>query len=214
MRDGVKLHTTVYSPKDQSKKYPMLMKRTPYSVYPYGPNEYPTRLGPSPYLLRDGYIYVYQDVRGRWMSEGTYDNMRPNIEGNNPKKKKDIDESSDTYDTIEWLLKNVKNHNGKVGQWGISYPGHYAASALPDAHPALVASSPQAPIADFFFDDFHHMGAFLESYTFAYPVFGHQTGGPTTKSWYKDKWNEIKESGNTDDAYEFFHENRPIKKYY
>ncbi|MGB0522682.1 MAG: CocE/NonD family hydrolase [Flammeovirgaceae bacterium] len=211
MRDGVKLFTAVYAPKDQSKSYPFLMQRTPYSVRPYGANEFKKRLGPSSFLMRDGYIFVYQDVRGRWMSEGTYDNMRPNIKGNNPKKKKAIDESSDTYDTIEWLLKNVKNHNGRVGQWGISYPGHYTASALPDAHPALVASSPQAPIADFFFDDFHHMGAFLESYTFAYPVFGHQTGGPTKESWYSKKWDKLKTSGNTKDAYEFFLEKGPLK---
>jgi len=211
MRDGVKLHTTVYAPKDQSKPYPMLMMRTPYSVRPYGAEVMPTRLGPSSYLMRDGFIFVYQDVRGRWMSEGKYDNMRPNIAGNNPKNKKDIDESSDTYDTIEWLLKNLKNHNGKVGQWGISYPGHYTASALPDAHPALVASSPQAPIADFFFDDFHHQGAFLQSYTFAYPVFGHQTDGPTSESWYADKWDKIKASGNTDDAYAFFLKFGPLK---
>jgi len=218
MRDGTKLFTAVYAPKDDSKSYPFLMQRTPYSVRPYGAEEYKKRLGPSPYLMRDGYIFVYQDVRGRWMSEGTYDNMRPNIKGNKPKKKTDIDESSDTYDTIEWLLKNIKNHNGKVGQWGISYPGHYTASALPDAHPALVASSPQAPIADFFFDDFHHMGAFLQSYTFAYPVFGHQTDGPTKESWYKEKWDEIRKSGNTENAYEFFMNIGPLKnvteKYY
>lgn len=208
MRDGVKLFTTVYSPKDQSKTYPFLMKRTPYSVRPYGANEYAKRLGPSPYLMRDGYIFVYQDVRGRWMSEGDYDNMRPNIKGNKGKKK--IDESSDTYDTIEWLLKNIKNNNGKVGQWGISYPGHYTASALPDAHPALLASSPQAPIADFFFDDFHHMGAFLESYTYAYPVFGHQSE-PTKESWYGKEWKEMAKLGDTKDAYEYFLKIGPLK---
>ena len=103
--------------------------------------------------MRDKYIFVYQDVRGRYMSEGSFDNMRPNIPGNNKRNKKDIDESSDTFDTIEWLLKNIKNNNGKVGQFGISYPGFYTAAALPDAHPALVASSPQAPISDFYFDD-------------------------------------------------------------
>jgi len=166
MRDGIKLFTVIYTPKDisKAKKYPFLMQRTPYAVGPYGEDKFKRSLGPSKYLMREGYIYVYQDVRGRYMSEGTYDNMRPNVPGNNKKKKTEIDESSDTYDTIEWLVKNVKNNNGKVGQWGISYPGHYTASALPDAHPALVASSPQAPIADFFFDDFHHQGVFLQSY--------------------------------------------------
>jgi len=102
--------------------------------------------------VEDGYIMAFQDVRGRYMSDGTFDNMRPNIPGNDTKNKTDIDESSDTYDTIEWLIKNIKGNNGRVGMYGISYPGFYTAAALPDAHPALKASSPQAPIADFFFD--------------------------------------------------------------
>lgn len=201
MRDGVKLYTVVYAPKDTSKKYPMMMKRTCYSVRPYGENKFPRSLGPSETMMREGYIFVYQDVRGRWMSEGEFTNMTPHIPGNNPKNKKDIDESSDTYDTIAWLLKNVENHNGKVGQWGISYPGFYTAAAIPEAHPALVASSPQAPIGDFFFDDFHHMGALTQSYMLAYPVFGHQHDGPTEKSWYQDKWNQGSYEGNNKDAY-------------
>ena len=217
MRDGVKLFTAVYMPKDQSQTYPMMMQRTPYSVAPYGEDKYKTRLGPSSYLMRDQYIFVYQDVRGRWMSEGDYDNMRPHVLGNNPKKKGDIDESSDTFDTIEWLLKNLKKHNGKVGQWGISYPGFYTAAALPEAHPALVASSPQAPISDFFFDDFHHMGAFLQSYTMAFPVFGYQSE-PTAESWYDNAWNKIRSTGNMEDGYEFYMNIGPLKnitqKYY
>ena len=203
MRDGIKLYTAVYSPKDKSEKYPILMKRTCYSVAPYGEDAYPKSLGPSPYLMKEKYIFVYQDVRGRWMSEGTFDNMRPHVPGNNPKKKKAIDESSDTYDTIEWLLANLDNHNGKVGQWGISYPGFYTAAAIPEAHPALKASSPQAPIADFFFDDFHHMGAFLQSYLFTFPVFGVQTGEPTDESWYNDAWKDLQAAGNNNDAYDF-----------
>ncbi|MDH5610426.1 MAG: CocE/NonD family hydrolase, partial [Cyclobacteriaceae bacterium] len=146
MRDGTTLFTQVYSPKDKSRTYPMLMKRTCYSIGPYGEDQFARSLGPSSFLMEDGYIFVYQDVRGRYMSEGEFDNMRPNIPGN---KKGDVDESSDTFDTIEWLLKNVKGHNGKVGQWGISYPGFYTAAAIPDAHPALRASSPQAPVGDF-----------------------------------------------------------------
>lgn len=205
MRDGIKLYTAIYTPKDKSQKFPFLMKRTCYSIRPYGEDNYPNSLGPSRYLMREGYIFVYQDVRGRWMSEGEFDNMRPHVEGNNPKDKKteDIDESSDTFDTIEWLLKNVDNNNGKVGQWGISYPGFYTAAALPEAHPALVASSPQAPISDFFFDDFHHMGAFLQSYLMAYPVFGYQTDGPTKESWYDDKWDKLRAAGNTQDGYAY-----------
>lgn len=203
MRDGVKLYTVVYSPKDTSQDYPIMMQRTCYSVRPYEEGKYKRSLGPNPYMMKEGYIFVYQDVRGRWMSEGEFDNMRPHVPGNDPKNKNDIDESSDTYDTIEWLLKNLKNHNGKVGQWGISYPGFYTAAALPEAHPALVASSPQAPIGDFFFDDFHHMGATLQSYLMAYPVFGHQTEEPTTQSWYNDKWNKLRERGGMNDSYTF-----------
>ncbi len=203
MRDGVKLYTVIYAPKDTSKKYPIMLQRTCYSVAPYGEGEYKSALGPNPYMMEEGYIFVYQDVRGRYMSEGTFTNMTPNIPGNNVKNKKDIDESSDTYDTIDWLVNNLKNSNKKVGQWGISYPGFYTAAALPDAHPALVASSPQAPIGDFFFDDFHHMGATLQSYLMAYPVFGHQTEGPTTESWYSDKWDAMRAAGNTKDSYAF-----------
>jgi len=153
MRDGVELYTAVYMPKDKTQDYPILLKRTPYSCRPYGQNDYPRLLGPNKYLMQDGYIFVYQDVRGRWMSEGQYDNMRPHVP--NKKSNADIDESSDTYDTIEWLLENLDNHNGKVGMWGISYPGFYVTAGSVDAHPALAAASPQAPIGDFYFDDFH-----------------------------------------------------------
>ena len=148
MRDGVKLFTAVYIPKDISKKnkYPFLMQRTCYSIAPYGENEYKTKVGPNSYLMQDKYIFVYQDVRGRYMSEGTFTNMTPQVER---KTKKDVDESTDTYDTIEWLLKNVKDNNGKIGQFGTSYPGFYTAVGTLAQHPALVASSPQAPISDF-----------------------------------------------------------------
>ncbi len=199
VRDGVKLHTIVYSPKDASATnvYPFLMQRTCYSVAPYGADVYPAQVGPSATLMREKYIFVYQDVRGRWASEGTWTNMTPNIpdplpaaesrkKGKAPARQdaNAIDESSDTYDTIEWLLKNIKNHNGRVGQWGISYPGFYTIAGAVDAHPALKASSPQAPVSDFFFDDFHHNGAFIQAYLFTYPVFGVQHPQPTTKSWY------------------------------
>ncbi len=180
MRDGVKLHTTIYAPRDRSQNYPFLMKRTPYSTQPYAADRYANRIGPSELMEQEKYIFVHQDVRGRWMSEGDYDNMRPHIEGDD-----EIDESSDTYDTIEWLLKNVPNNNGKAGIWGISYPGFYSAAALPEHHPALAAASPQAPIADFFFDDFHHHGAFLQSYFIATATFGYQHDGPTPRQWYQ-----------------------------
>lgn len=181
MRDGVKLHTTIYSPRDTRKKYPMMLKRTPYSTAPYGADRYSPRIGPSELMEEQGYIFVHQDVRGRFMSEGSYDNMRPNVDD-----EKQIDESSDTYDTIDWLVNRVKNNNGKVGMWGISYPGFYCAAALPNHHPALVASTPQAPISDFFFDDFHHHGAYLLSYLTATNTFGYQHDKPTPQKWYPE----------------------------
>ena len=210
MRDGIKLFTSIYLPKDKSKTYPVLMQRTCYSVGPYGVDKFEKLLGPSKYLMRDGYIFVYQDVRGRWMSEGTFDNMRPNIPGNDRKNKTAVDESSDTWDTIDWLIKNIKGNNGRVGMWGISYPGHYTAAAIPDAHPALKASSPQAPISDFFFDDFHHMGAYLQSYTAAFAVFGYQKDKPTTESWYDDKIMRFY-SQQPKDGYEFNLKLGPLK---
>ena len=129
MRDGVKLFTAVYIPKDISSKnkYPFLMQRTCYSIAPYGENEYRTKLGPNTYLMKEKYIFVFQDVRGRYMSEGTFTNMTPQVERKN---KTSVDESTDTYDTIEWLLKNIKNNNGKVGQYGTSYPGFYTAAGV------------------------------------------------------------------------------------
>lgn len=158
VRDGVKLFTSIYIPKDQSKKYPFLINRTPYTCAPYGEDKYKTSLGNFPAEMREGFIFVYQDVRGRWMSEGNFDDIRPHIA--NKKTKKDIDESSDTYDTIDWLVKNIKNNNGKAGIYGISYPGFYSTTSLPGAHPALKAVSPQAPVTDWFIgDDFHHNGA-------------------------------------------------------
>jgi len=157
MRDGVKLFTAIYIPKDQNKKYPFLINRTPYTVAPYGADKYKLSLGNFPAMMREGFIFVYQDVRGKWMSEGTFDDIRPHIA--NKKSKKEIDESSDTYDTIDWLVKNIKNNNGKAGIYGISYPGFYSTASLPESHPALKAVSPQAPVTDWFIgDDFHHNG--------------------------------------------------------
>jgi uncharacterized protein len=170
MRDGKKLYTVIYVPKDASatNKYPFLMERTPYSAGPYGEQRYPkTGPGPTPELSREKYIFVYQDVRGRYMSEGTFEEMTPAIQDAPGGGK--INESNDTYDTIEWLLKNVPNHNGRVGIMGISYPGFYATAALPYAHPAIRAVSPQAPVTDEFLgDDARHNGAFflLDNFSF------------------------------------------------
>ena len=203
MRDGVKLYTVIYSPKDTSVKYPILFQRTPYSCRPYGPDQYRSKIGPNEFLMKDGYIVVYQDVRGRWMSEGVYDNMRAYIPN---KTKEQTDEASDTYDSIEWLVKNVKNNNGKVGTWGISYPGFYATYSLLDAHPALKASSPQACIGDFYFDDFHHNGAYFLSYWRATAVFGYEKSKPVSEAWY-----EFPYLG-TQDQYQFFLDYTPISK--
>lgn len=181
MRDGKKLFTTVYVPKDASQKYPIMFDRTPYSVKPYGVDEYKADLGPSPLFGKEGYIFAYQDVRGRWMSEGEIVNMRPHLAVK--KGPDDIDESTDTYDTIDWLIKNVRNHNGKVGMWGISYPGFYTAAGMIDAHPALKAASPQAPIVDWFVgDDWHHNGALFLPHNFNFMAnFGRPRPQPTKK---------------------------------
>ncbi|GAB2771096.1 CocE/NonD family hydrolase [Salinimicrobium soli] len=208
MRDGIKLHTTIYSPKDTSKEYPILMSRTPYSSRPYGEGQFRSKIGPNEYLMEQGNIIVYQDVRGRWMSEGIYDNMRAFIPN---KSGKQVDEASDTYDTIEWLVNNVANNNGRVGVWGISYPGFYSTYSLLDSHPALKAVSPQASISDFFFDDFHHNGAYLLSYWYATALFGYEKNKPTDEAWY-----EFPELG-TQDQYQFFLDAGPLSnldKYY
>jgi putative CocE/NonD family hydrolase len=185
MRDGVRLFTAVYVPKASAfpadpGPYPFLMDRTPYSVAPYGEDRYPARLGPSEEFTKSGYIFVYQDVRGRWMSEGTFVEMHPAID--EKKSAQDVDESSDTYDTIEFLLKHVPNNSGKVGIWGISYPGFYTSASIIDSHPAIAAASPQAPMTDLFLgDDSYHGGAFMlaAGYGFYAPFF-HALQNPTT----------------------------------
>jgi putative CocE/NonD family hydrolase len=167
MRDGKKLFTSIYVPKDTSEPYPFLMERTPYSVGPYGEDHYRERLGPSDEFEKAGYIFVFQDVRGRHLSEGEFLEMSPHL----PVKKavKDVDESTDTFDTIEFLLKNIPNNNGKVGIWGGSYPGFYAAASIIDSHPALKAASPQAPMTDLFMsDDAYHGGAFMLAANFGF----------------------------------------------
>ncbi|MBS1766509.1 MAG: CocE/NonD family hydrolase [Acidobacteria bacterium] len=165
MRDGVKLHTIVYLPKDDRSDHPILMQRTPYSAGPYGA-AYRRGIGPSKLFLDQGYIVAYQDSRGRWMSEGKFVDMRPE----DHETTKGIDESTDTYDTIDWLVKHLPHNNGKVGLWGISYPGYYAACSLIGSHPALKAVSPQAPMNDLWIgDDSYHNGAFqlVANYSFS-----------------------------------------------
>jgi len=166
MRDGVKLFTSVYVPKDSSQQYPILMERTPYSVAPYGIDNYPANLGPSELFTKEGFIFVYQDVRGRYLSEGTFIDVPVH---NTHLSGKETDESTDTYDTIDWLVKNVPNNNGRAGQWGISYPGFYSAFSLINAHPAMKAVSPQAPMGDVGNgDDAYHNGAFFLAANFGF----------------------------------------------
>jgi putative CocE/NonD family hydrolase len=167
MRDGVHLFTAVYVPKDSSHTYPFLINRTPYSVAPYGLDQYRKQLGPSPDFDKAGYIFIFQDVRGRYMSEGNFIEMRPHID--NKRSKQDVDESSDLYDTIDWLLKNVPDNNGNAGIWGISYPGFFTSASIIDSHPALKAASPQAPMTDLFMgDDAYHGGAFMLAANFGF----------------------------------------------
>ena len=207
MRDGVKLFTAIYEPKDKSQKYPMMFDRTPYTVQPYGVDKFKTLLGPSELFTREGYIFVYQDVRGRWMSEGTFEDVRPDIDNKTPK---DIDESTDTYDTIDWLIKNVQNNNGRVGMWGISYPGFYTSAGSIDSHPALKACSPQAPIGDWFKgDDMHHNGALFLAQNFWFFTFmGQNRPAPTATFDYLKPWSGRK----TPDGYAFFRDAGGLKE--
>ncbi|MDQ6815538.1 MAG: CocE/NonD family hydrolase [Bacteroidota bacterium] len=182
MRDGVRLFTSVYYPTDNNEKHPILMTRTPYSCQPYGNDTFDAAYW-NTYLkkyAREGYILIKQDVRGRWMSEGEFVNVRP---FNPAKKGKEIDESSDSYDTIDWLVKNIENNNGKVGVFGISYPGFFSNMAAASNHPALKAVSPQAPVTNWFIgDDFHHNGAFFQMDAFDfYSALGFGFGQPHPK---------------------------------
>ena len=213
MRDGIKLYTCIYVPKDDSKQYPILMERTPYSCGPYGPDNYASSLGPNDSLMKEKYIFVMQDVRGRYMSEGINEEVTPY--NPNKKTKKDVDESSDTYDTVDWLLSFLKNDNGRVGLHGISYPGFYATASLPGAHPAIKAVSPQAPVTDEFIgDDANHKGAFFLLDNFGFMgFFDRERNGPV-KNYTKPLF-----TANYNDAYSFYLNMKTIKatnseKYY
>jgi uncharacterized protein len=204
MRDGVKLYTAIYIPKDaNTTRYPFLMERTPYGCAPYGANRFAARLGPNPELQKSKYIFVYQDVRGRYKSGGQFEEMTPAVA---KKLAKQTDESSDTYDTVEWLLKNITGNNGNVGIYGISYPGFYASAALPNAHPAIKAVSPQAPVTDEFMgDDANHNGAFflLDNFSFM-NYFGGERSADSTD--YKSAFRT-----GSSDAYQYFLKLGPLK---
>jgi putative CocE/NonD family hydrolase len=205
MRDGAKLFTVVYLPKDSSKSLPFLMMRTPYSVgaqsggaLRYGVDFINQRLGPSDDFIRAGYIFVNQDVRGRWMSDGKWVEMQPH----NPAKKgpADVDASTDMHDTVEWLLKNIPGHNGRVGIWGISYPGFYASASIIDSHPAIKAASPQAPVTNLYMnDDAYHNGAFMLAANYGFYTFFKPQTNPTDQP----RRNEVFDYG-TASAYDYF----------
>ncbi len=180
MRDGIKLFASVYIPKDvfsDGRAYPIMLQRTPYNVAPYGADKFRANLGPSEFFARDKFIFVYEDVRGRFMSEGDYTIIRPHQPNKGPK---DTDESTDCYDTVEWLIKNVPGALAKVGMWGVSQPGFYATAGMIDAHPALLAVSPQAPVTDYYMnDDSYHNGAFMLAHRFRfYQGFRQREGDP------------------------------------
>jgi len=179
MRDGVRLFASVYVPKDvftDGKTYPIMLQRTPYNVAPYGIDQYRASLGPSELFEREKFLFVYEDVRGRFMSEGDYTIIRPHKAMKSGPK--DTDESTDCYDTIEWLIKNVPGNTGKVGLYGISQPGFYATAGMIDAHPALVAVAPQAPVTDYYLgDDSYHNGAFMLAHRFSFYVSFRQREG-------------------------------------
>ena len=197
MRDGVRLFTSVYVPKDQTKPYPFLMERTPYSAGPYGVDETPRRLGPASEFGKAGYIFVVQDVRGRYMSEGKFIEMTPHKPVKSPR---DVDESTDMYDSVEWLLKNVPNNNGRVGIWGNSYPGFFVSASIIDSHPAIKAASPQAPVTDLYMgDDSYHNGAFMLAANYGFYTSFKQQDNPTEKP---KRWDRF-EYG-TRDGYEYF----------
>lgn len=196
MRDGIKLYTAVYVPKDTTKSYPMMMERTCYSAAPYGKDKFPYSLGPSPEFMKEGFVFVYQDVRGKHHSEGNWTEITPFIEN---KKDMEHDEASDTYDAVDWLVKNVPHNTGRVGVWGISYPGFFATNAALAGHPAIKAVSPQAPVTNWFLgDDTHHNGAmfWMDEFDFDY-WFANSTNGPN-----KDKMPELDAKYN--DNYQFF----------
>ena len=206
MRDGKKLFTSIYVPKDSSRSYPFLMMRTPYKRGPLRASISSVRGWGQPEASADkaGYIFVMQDVRGRYLSEGTFVEMRPHID--NPKSSADVDESTDTYDTVEWLLKHVANNNGRAGIWGISYPGFFTSASIIDSHPALKAASPEAPMTDLFMgDDAYHGGAFMLLANFGFYNFFKPQAEPGLPPLTRESFD-----WGTADAYDFFLKMGPL----
>lgn len=198
MRDGTRLFTSLFVPRDRSRSYPILLRRTPYSCSPYGSDAFPDSLGPSALLARSQYVFVTQDVRGAYRSEGTFVDMRPKAVAGA------CDETTDAWDTIDWLVKHVPECNGRVGMHGISYPGFYAAAGMIDAHPALKAVSPQAPIADWWYDDFRHHGALFLPHAFNFLAsFGRPRPTPVSERSFRFDHGTL-------DGYDFFQRLGPL----
>lgn len=210
MRDGTKLFTTIYQPKDASRKYPVLLKRTPYSIAPYGADTMPEKIMHNPNLIAAGYIFVHQDMRGRWMSEGEFENTKPPYSFKNKKK---TDEVTDSYDTYDWLVKNLDHFNGNIGQYGNSYLGHTSLVAAVTGHPNLKAVLAMAPVTNFFFEDFNRYGLYGMNYLPVMDVFGIQKEAPTTESWFtvtdRPFIHDVKE-WITDDYYDYFLKHRAL----
>ena len=198
MRDGIELFTQIYEPTDAAREYPVMLYRTPYGIGSYGDDLRRRRLGPSELFAPAGYIFVYQDVRGKYRSQGDFEVMNPVYSKLVGKER--TDETTDTFDTIDWIVENIPGHNGRVGQWGISYPGFQTVMGMIDAHPALRACSPQAPPADMFIgDDFHHHGAFRLMYTF-----GWLSNYAATRTGQSSRDQGVRFDYGTENGYEFF----------
>lgn len=213
MRDGVKLFTSIYSPKDKTQEYPVLIKRTPYSIQPYGADTMPQKLMHNPDLVASGYIFVNQDMRGRWMSEGAFENTKPPYSWTNKKR---TDEVTDSYDTFDWLAKNLKNFNGSIGQYGNSYLGHTSLVSAVTDHPNLKAVLGMAPVTNFYFEDFNRYGLLGLNYLPVLDVFGLQKEAPTTESWYSERPKPYlvdEESGINEDYYDFFLERMALTNF-
>src|SRR3954469_24459431 len=199
MRDGIKLFTSIYVPRDTSAPAPIIMDRTPYGVAPYGADAYRTSLGPSPRFAQEGFIFVYQDARGRYYSEGDYTEMTPHKDVK--KTSTEADESTDTYDTIDWLTKNIPHNNSRVAIFGTSYPGFYTTASCIDPHPALKACEPGAPMTDLWMgDDLFHNGAFMLGANFDF----YQGYGRTPRSDTLGPDPRYERPGNGGAAYKFF----------
>ncbi|WP_298516680.1 CocE/NonD family hydrolase [uncultured Kordia sp.] len=197
MRDGIKLYTAIYTPKNSKQEYPIMLSRTTWGNRPYGEDKKHRYISYNKTMLAEGYIFVHQDVRGRFMSEGDFDNTRPVVSTTNPNA---VDELTDTYDSVEWLLKNVRHNNGNVGVVGTSYPGFYAALSAISKHPAIKAVSPQAPVCDLFFDDIHRNGTFGIYFWPSLDAIGVQTPNNTDKWWDMYNLSKVKNK----DGYDFY----------